>query len=384
LNTDKIEERLLPRTVGRIEESCLLLSVRWKTLKPTYFKFEGIPIYISNDIVAFRINESKIDPDYLISEMQTDSVVTQADSYRIDTIIPDLKKEDLLRIKIELPSLEEQRGKVKGLVELSKKIISLEEEKNALVQGNALKEFDEFASLKHSLGAPRQSILSNSKSLIRFFERNNSDAFIEVQKEFKDFYDIELTDVLTQMRDSINHISVILEKGEGGLILKNYEKELFSLKEINRILTNYSDNEYKFTKRYEPLKDNEIAKNALNLNTTLFKILIDNILNNADKYGFIEKTPGNEVIIELKPSEEILEVSIKNNGMPFPANYNKEKFIAKFTTEDSKKGSGLGGYDINRIANYFGDKNWQLILDDKSLYPVEFKFNFPLKNIDNE
>jgi type I restriction enzyme M protein len=205
-----------------------------------------------------------------------------------------------------------------------------------------------------------------------------------VQKEFKEFYEIELLEVLGEMRDSINHISVILEKGEGGLILKNYEKELSSLKEINSTLINYSDNGYKFNKRYEPLKKEEIANNALNFNSTLFKILLDNVFSNADKYGFIEKSLGNEVIIELKLLEEFLEVSIKNNGLPFPKNYTKEKFIAKFSTADAKNGSGLGGYDINRIANYFGDKNWQLILNDKNPYPVEFKFNFPLKNLDNE
>jgi len=117
------------------------------------------------------------------------------------------------------------------------------------------------------------------------------------------------------------------------------------------------------------------------MNLTLLKTLIDNILVNANKYGFPEKLPSNEVVIELSVIGDILNLEIKNNGLPFHDNYNKEKFIAKFTTSDSNKGSGLGGYDINRIAIEFGDDNWVLALNEDQIYKVKFKFQFPIKPI---
>lgn len=43
LDIDDIESVELPRNAKKIEESCVLLACRWKTLKPTFFNFSGIP-----------------------------------------------------------------------------------------------------------------------------------------------------------------------------------------------------------------------------------------------------------------------------------------------------------------------------------------------------
>ena len=80
----------------------------------------------------------------------------------------------------------------------------------------------------------------------------------------------------------------------------------------------------------------------------------------------------------------ILYLEIMNNGKPFPKNYNKEKFVTKFSTANPENGSGLGGYDINRIAEYFGNPDWELVLDENDVFPVVFKFNFPITPIVNE
>lgn len=89
-------------------------------------------------------------------------------------------------------------------------------------------------------------------------------------------------------------------------------------------------------------------------------------------------------MIELAIVENQLEIAIKNNGKPFPKNFNKEKFISKFSTANSDKGTGIGGYDINRIATYFGNDDWTLELNSNPIYPVIFKFLLPLKNAINE
>ena len=71
-------------------------------------------------------------------------------------------------------------------------------------------------------------------------------------------------------------------------------------------------------------------------------------------------------------------MEIKNNGKSFPKNFNKEKFIRKYSTSNPNKGSGLGGYDIHRIAKYFENPDWELKFDDP-IYPVKFKFQFNIK-----
>jgi type I restriction enzyme M protein len=384
LNSEEIEEVELTIPTRKIEESCLLIAVRWKTLKPTYFEYRGEPIYISNDIVTLKIDKIRVDPQYLINELHSENVLEQIESFRIAGTIPSIHTVDLFNIKIEIPSIEEQRGKVKGLKELSKKIETLQKERNSLVHGKTTAQFDEFASLKHSLGAPRQNILSNAKSLERFFENNNSQAFADVNNQYQKRYNISLIEVFQQIKEDINHISLMLEKGEAGLILNNYPNEIQSLKNINKTINSYKENGYNFKITKYLLENEDLSKNGIECNIVLLKILLENIFSNASKYGFSEKTAANEVVIEMKIIDNFLEIIIKNNGIPFPKNFDKTKFTAKFSTANQEKGSGLGGYDINRIASHFGNADWDLILDKEGLYPVIFKFNFPLKQIENE
>ncbi|MFV8356853.1 ATP-binding protein [Flavobacterium sp. XS1P32] len=132
------------------------------------------------------------------------------------------------------------------------------------------------------------------------------------------------------------------------------------------------------------LQIDDCSNKNIEINIILLKILFDNILTNAHKYGFDAIEETNTVMIELAIVENQLEIAIKNNGKPFPNNFDKEKFISKFSSTNNQKGTGIGGYDINRIATYFGNDDWALELNSNPIYPVIFKFLFPIKNAINE
>ena len=92
-----------------------------------------------------------------------------------------------------------------------------------------------------------------------------------------------------------------------------------------------------------------------------------------------KRETGNEVVVELTEVDDILSMEVKNNGKPFPKNFDREKFITKYSTADSAAGTGLGGYDIHRIAMHFSNPDWELSLNEDPIYPVKFKFQFPIK-----
>lgn len=365
----------------KIEESCLLLAKRWKSLKPTYFNYNGNPIYISPDIIALKIDTKKVEIGFLINELYTDYINEQLKAYRVGDVIPNIRREDLLNIKVNLIPIEQQKSKVEGLQELSRKIKNLEQERNALAHGISNTKFNEIASLKHTLGAPRQNILSASKSLVSFFEKNQMDSYKELDKSFSDHYSKSLIEVCKRIKHDINYISEILEKGESGLILKKHPLTVISLYEINKIILDQPDSDFNFTLKKYIIKGDKLKERGIDSNLTLLKVLLDNVLSNANKHGFEDKIKTNEVVIDLKVIEDNLIIEIKNNGRPFPKNFDKNKFSIKHSTAGSDKGSGLGGYDINRIAEYLGDKDWKLILNDDTIYPVKFKFQFMLKSI---
>jgi type I restriction enzyme M protein len=175
LEVSNLEDTELRRPdIQLVSESCLLLATRWNTLKPTLFEFKGEPIFRSQDILSFKVNESLADSAYLINELHADYVQEQLESYRLGaSVMPFIRKDDLMEVVIKLPSIEEQRAKMQGIYELSDKIKSLKEERNALAHGKYIKQFNEFASLKHTLGRPRQNILDWSDNLLDYKNISN-------------------------------------------------------------------------------------------------------------------------------------------------------------------------------------------------------------------
>ena len=389
LKDDKIDFRLDEATIEDVElrrpdihqitESCLLLAVRWKTLKPTYFEYKGEAIYRSQDILSFKVNEAIADKAFLINELHADYVQEQLESYRLGaSVMPFLRKDDLMEVVIKLPTLQEQRAKVQGIYELSDKIKSLQVERNALAHGKSLKQFSEFASLKHTLGRPRQNILDWSDNLLHFLNEKR-EGFEALNKAFIEFYDTDIISALKEIKRDVNFITDVLEKGENGFVLSEYETNTIPLSDINSLINEISNNGFNFKIKKLPLKSEKLKDRGISANRILFKTLLDNILTNANKYAFSKRESGNEVVVELTEVDDILSMEVKNNGKPFPKNFDREKFITKYSTADSAEGTGLGGYDIHRIATHFSNPDWELSLNEDPIYPVKFKFQFPIK-----
>lgn len=381
LNSSEVEVMdFKKRRVSMINESCLLVSRIGNNLKPTLFEFSDTPVFISTDIFAIKVNTEKVDIAYLVHELHADYVQEQLTAYRSGITIPSIKKADLLKIVIKLPPLAEQRAKMQGIEELSEKIKLLQKERNNLAHGKAVSQFNEFASLKHTLGRPRQNIVDWTDSLLDFLTKNK-EKFTGLNNEFLEFYEIDMLAALEEMKRDINFMTDILEKGENGFQVEDFEKSIISLQKINNYFKSLSGNGFKFKITSLLLEDGDLDNRGVNVNELLLKTLTDNLLTNADKYGFDKMNDGNEVLFELKEIDDFLYLEVRNNGKPFPNNFDREKFITKYSTADKTSGSGLGGYDINRIAVYFDNPDWELVLNEDLIYPVKFQFQFLIKSI---
>ena len=381
LDLSKVEKtQLIRKGLRLIDEPCLLLATRWKTLKPTFFDFSGEAIFLNPDILSFKINEQLAYTAYLINELHADYVEEQLAAYRQGATIPMIRRDDLLEVVIKLPSLEEQKAKIQGIVELSDKIKILHRERNALAHGKEARQFNEFASLKHTLGRPRQNILDWSDNLLHFLS-DKPKGFDTMNQSFLDFYDTDILTALQEIKRDVNFMTDVLEKGENGFVVEEYDKIIISLSEINTLFNEFSSNGFNFKIKKLLLKGEKLKVRGIQGNRILLKTLIDNLLTNAHKYGFPQKAAGNEVVFELKEIDDFLSIEVRNNGKPFPRNFDRDKFITKYSTADSKSGSGLGGYDIHRIASEFNNPEWELLLNEDPIYPVKFRFQFPIKLI---
>ncbi len=363
-----------------IKESCLLVARLGAKLKPSYFEYQGQPILLSRNVEAYSVDQSVVDIGYLIVELNSDYVSEQLDAFRLGNTVPYIRKSDFLKIVIKLPGLKEQKAKFQGIKETTAQINKLKAERNALVHDRQLDSFNEFASLKHTLGRPRQNIQDWAHNLLDFFTKN-WEGYGQLNRSFASVYRTDIHGALSQIKNDINFITDVLEKGENGLILSVYPNSYISLSRLNDIINDITDNGLRFEITRRPIQIDELDRRGIFANEVLLKILLDNIMTNANKHGFVSSQQGNEVVVELSESAAAILLEIRNNGKPFPRNFDKSRFTAKFSTADSTIGSGLGGYDINRIATAFGNPDWVLALNEDPIYPVKFKFSFPVINL---
>ena len=371
------------RRIWKLDESCLLVSWRSISLNPTYFEFSGQPIYLDilSGIMPFRINDEIVDRSFLLYELSAEYIEEQRRACNYGAIIGSISSDDFLDIVIKLPSIVEQRAKVQGINELSSKIRVLQNELVALEQGKELNSFNEFASLKHTLGAPRQNILDWADNLFHFLKEGPT-GFISLNAAFKEFYELDMLEALAEIKSDVSFMTEVLEKGENGFKMKDYENTITSLAAINKHFNSLSGNGFKFKLKKTLLsKKTELKSRGIEVNEILLKTLVDNILLNAHKHGFDTYRQGNEVNIELKELDDFLSIEIRNNGKPFPRNFDRNKFITKFSTADTTIGSGLGGYDIDRIACHFNNPDWELVLNEDLIFTVKFIFKIPIKHM---
>ena len=400
LNVSEIENSELRRpNIHQINETCLLLAIRWRTLKPTYFDFEGTPIYRNQDTLSFKVNEAIADYRYVINELHADYVQEQLESYRMGATIPFIRRNDLLEVGIKLPSLQEQKAKVKGIFELSDKIKILQEERNVLAHGVSTKLFESVSTIKHSLGKPLLNIGSSLRNIEKALSRLNSDW---EQVQLNERYDLTIKDSFDSMYSNLELIHSMLRNNESVLDVINYELTeidflAFLKGYVNRIKSAERPNVNSKIDIHPDIKIQLKNKVLIQANAELLEIALNTIVENANMHAFTEQSKKYKlefrVSLYVAPSikkradgtigrfDTYIKVEVANNGKAFPENYTLVKLIRKGSFAGETGNTGQGGFDLNEIIKYHneGKSTLELITDDISTeYTTTYSFLLPL------
>ncbi len=400
LDISNIERTELRRPdIHQLDDSCLLLAIRWRTLKPTLFKYDGEPIFRNQDILSFKVDESIIDITYLINELHSEYVQQQLEAYRMGATIPFIRKEDLCDVVIKLPPLEEQRAKVQGIVELSDKIKILQEERNALAHGVSNKLYESVSTIKHSLGKPLLNIGSSLRNIEKALSRLNVDW---EQVKINERYDITIKDTFESIHSNLEFIHSVLRNNESALDVTNYELEEvdflnFIKGYVKRIKSAERSNINIILDIHPDIKIQLNNKVALKANTELLEIAMNAIVENAYMHAFTDHSKKYKlefrVSLYVAPSvkaksndtvsrfDTFIKVEVANNGKPFPANYSIEKFTRRNSFAGETGNTGQGGFDLNEIIKYHneGKSTLELIIDDITTeFTTTYSFLIPL------
>ena len=84
------------------------------------------------------------------------------------------------------------------------------------------------------------------------------------------------------------------------------------------------------------------------------KDLIDTLIQNAKQHSFKKERKGQKIIFKVKPDfkRNLVVLEYLNNGEPLEIT--QKEYISILTKSKSSKGSGIGGYYINKIIQAHG------------------------------
>lgn len=364
LNINTIDEVIIPANLNtkKITESCVLLALRWKSLKPTYFEFNGTPILISSEIVALRPNVSKIDIHYFIQELYSTSVLSQTKAFLIGVTVPMIRREDLFKIKIQVPgsidqksSLIEQKAIVKGSLDTYFKSreneLKLERELRGVVDDKTR----ELQSIKHTFRQFLSALMSNvsgSKKFIKkhegspitldmIYSKNLNQTFGEHLQSLEDNIQslnkllFDLTETASSKPKQLSIIELVKESQK-----RFKQEEIFVFDELFLDKTSFEEGGVN--------EDPHIL-----ISEEDFYILFSNIVNNAVVHGFKASDNNNiiKVLLCYDKTTEMCKLEIANNGKPMPEKFTVKQLITKGEKTTDSKGTGSGGSDIKNILD---------------------------------
>lgn len=379
LRVDELELINIPNTSIPIKNDSLLIALKFKKLNPTVLTFNQTKeaVFISSDILALKFENDSFDINYLIMELNSEFVQKQVDRYYSGTAIKSISKKDVLKLKIRKLSIDNQR---KNVIEYLESLYHKKEEeltdfkRQHNLKGEALKE---IASLKHSLGRPLLNIGSGIRSVEKILlKRIDIDVRADVEDIFK------------TLNKELLLVNNLLEVNENEFSPENYK-----LDELNCILFveeyTKAQKNYSFELRLSLSSDIESVFSRIILitaNNDLLSVLFNYILDNANRHAFkSQKKAGNivEIAIQIdfaeKENTPSVLILIKNNGIPFPENFNKEKFIQKHSKAGDTGNTGIGGYDIYRIIEFMNGQ-FDLKINEDTNFPTCYEISFPIQN----
>jgi type I restriction enzyme M protein len=371
--------------IYKILEGPVLLLSHWGNLSPTYCNNEA-EFCIKFGVNALKLDLAKVDIGYLVGELHKEYVIDQFKAFQIQGRI---KQDDLLKIKVHLPELEEQakiNEKPRTLYFKRKKIEFEEKYKEAKIN-----ELLNFESVRHAIRQYLNNLKSNISGTEKFI-RNNERNQIALQTIYSKNLNITLEDHFINAMHTIDSIDKLLSTIE----------ESDSLERINRSpqRNNLIDLINQCMKRFE---EKEIFKFEIYFDRSAFEIegksikpivaihkedffrMFNNIVANAKDHGFKDSHNKANIIrtsLTFNTEINVCEMEVSNNGKPFHRGYTEKNLITKGDKTADSGGTGMGGYDIKVIVEKYGGK-LKVLNEPENEFPVVYIISLPINKSEN-
>lgn len=299
---------------------------------------------IGNSIYWIKPNESIVLGEYLTKEFSKPYINQQIEFYSKGSIIPKLYLKDLLKLQIQIPSIETQKEE---LLKEFRTVEKVSDDKNVISE----LELDFIKTLKHTLKQPAAGLSNDFATLKKFLLKKiekkqtieNDEITVPVfEGDIKEeLINYSLENTLSRMERSLIDIDYILEQAITLISITSLNKKDIELKSfLDIVKSDYPDVHIIVSG----------SKVNIFVDTKQLRILFKNLIDNAEKHGFKSISIKPTIWIEIIKKDELsIQISVRNNGKPLPPEFTIEDFLAKGNSSKTDVGSGFGGFLIGQI-----------------------------------
>lgn len=368
LDLESVPETDISVPSQKITQDCILLATRWNTLKPTLFEYKGEPVYISGDIAAYVPNGKRIIPEFLIHELHQSYVLEQLEALRLGSVQPYLRREDLLKIQIPVPSLKEQKAKIQEFLKTA--VVERQVSTAQEIAASSLAAAEQNNFLRHSIAGLATNVKGSIDAILNIVNeqiRPNHPELLELKVSpisrltFWKYLEIlerdikQISDAVTRdLRVEDEIIYKELEIIEIVDYLKSFVDEIVEGKQYDCQIEFSYDKDIFMDEFGNPIST------FVEANRELLNKLLHNLIENAVAHAFTPKGVNRIEIylmgIESEGKRDGVQILFSNTGKPFPEGYSFESFTRKGSSTGTNAGTGFGGWFINQIIKKLGGK----------------------------
>jgi sensor histidine kinase regulating citrate/malate metabolism len=136
--------------------------------------------------------------------------------------------------------------------------------------------------------------------------------------------------------------------------------------------------EITFTKDEVIIQDLKIENIKVYFSEKDMKELINNVIENATRHGFINKRKDHKILFDLTIEDSSVVLKIINNGLPFPTGI-VDSFGTKGIKASTTGNKGIGVWKIIQAIKHFGHK-YEVINQPDNDFTAGWIFKFDLNN----
>ena len=366
-----------------VDQDCFLLRL-WRNIDLFYLLSDDETVVIPSTYNPFVVDESLLNPYYLLGEFHKDYFVSQLERYgkRNGATASSLKREDFLKLMILVPkdfskqhalALESEESNIGAIV------AQKETEYKSKMESFVLNQ----RQRKHAVAQVLNEILpsmENIESFILNHETVSKDSVVSRR------FGTTLETYLSTVRKQLDKVASMVD---------NFTRqEQYGEPEVIRVEDFLS--EYSSTKKalginveYKHHYEEEEIEQEVKISKKELTQMLDNLIANAVKYGVtdeIEKKYGSsdevrkdfQIRIDtfaVHDYKEPVVIKVSNNGEAV----SKSISLYKLFTWGIGRGTGIGCWQVKEIAEHFGGSaSYEEYPEDPEGFVSEFRIVLPL------